>query len=210
MSHGYGVQQRRLLDALEAKARERFAEVVEEAQGESLDPAPSQSMADMDMSRARWRWYTIELLGLAGPATTRAERVSLHRAVNSLGKAGELEVRGSMPYGGEPFTRIRFNPAELSRFNPRWPDRRGRVLWFRRPPPWDYEQAQHEGYPEEMPEDDGAAILDFLDVYWPDWFADFCGAADRERRWQTLSGAAVVWLFCGELPVYVPRSSRAR
>ncbi len=209
MSHGYGVQQRLLLDALEVKARERFDEVVEDAQGEFLDSAPSQ-MADMDMSRARWRWYTIELLGLTGPATTRAERVSLHRAINSLGNAGELEVRGSMPYGGEPFTRIRFNPAELSRFNPRWPHRRGRVLWFRRPPPWDYEKARLDGWPEELPEDDGSTILDFLDVSWPDWFADFCGAADRERRWQTLSGAAVVWLFCGELPVYVPAISRAR
>ena len=167
MSHGYGVQQRRLFDALEVKAQERFIEVVEESRGEFLDPAPSQLMADIDMSRARWRWYTIELLGLAGPDTTRAERVSLHRAINSLGNAGELEVRGLMPYG-EPFTRIGFNPAELSRFNPRWPHRRGRVLWFRRPPPWDYAKARDSGsYPEELPEDDGADILDFLDVYWP-------------------------------------------
>lgn len=210
MSHGYGVQQRRVLDVLEVKARERFNEVVEEAQGEFLASAPSHFMADMAMSRARWRWYTVELLGLAGPATTRAERVSLHRAIKSLRNAGELEVRGSTPYD-KPFTRIGFNPAELSRFSSRWPDRRGRVLWFRRPPPWDYEKALNGGYyPEELPEDDGATVLDFLDVYWPDWFADFCEAADREHRWQTLSGAAVVWLFCGELPVYVPRSSRAR
>lgn len=47
-------------------------------------------------------------------------------------------------------------------------------------------------YPEELPEDDGADVLDFLDVDRPDWFADFCGAADRERRWRTLSGASVV------------------
>lgn len=210
VSRGYGLQQRRVLKALERKARDRFAAKGIPPWLSSSIPTAEHDSGLLKISRARWRWYTIDLLGLAGPDATRGERVSLHRAINSLGNTGALEVRGSMPYD-ESFAEIGFDPAELSRFDPRWPHRHGRVLWFRRLPPWDHDAALQDGYyPDNLPPDDGAVILDFLGIHWPEWFADFCASAEPDRRWQTRSGAAVVWLFCGELPAYPPRSSRAR
>ena len=210
MSRGYGLQQRRVLKALERKSRDRFA-------AKGIPPWVSSSISRSEhdsgllkISRARWRWYTIDLLGLVGPDAPRAERVRLHRAITALGDAGDLEVRGSMPYD-EPFSEYGFNPVELARIDPRWPHRHGRVLWFRRPPPWDHDAAWQDGYyPANLPADDGAVILDFLDIERPEWFADFCGSAEPDRRWQTRSGAVVTWLFCGNLPTYGPASLLAR
>jgi hypothetical protein len=146
---------------------------------------------------ARWRWYTVELLGLAGPHTSRPDRSSLNRAINRLAETGEIDVRGSMPYSEVFESDDGFPAAELARIDPRWPHRSGRALWFRIPPPWGVDPDMSDGIPEAVPRSDAAIMLDFFNVGWPDWFADFCGATDREGRWSTPVGRFVTWMFCG-------------
>lgn len=204
MSRGYGVQQRRILNALESKAREQFRDAVERARAGTFDPDFDDELRrvidEAGIVRARWRWYTIELLGLTDRETPRGERVSLHRAIKNLGEMGSLEVRESMPYS-RAFARSGLDGADLARLNLRWPHRPGRALWFRTAPPWDTAAVERRGWlPDDCPHDDGVYVLDFSHIDPPDWFADFCGAVDREHRWTTPTGALVAWLFGGTIP----------
>ena len=146
--------------------------------------------------RARWRWYTVDLLDLVEPGAQRSERVSLHRAVHGLNRARELQINEMCPYGclfapyQNEFDKYEggLDLSQLSTVDPRWPNRQGRSLWFRLPPPQQVEQ---------VPEDDQLAQLEDIEYYQPDAFRDFTEALDHRQAWQSPVGRYIRWLFCG-------------
>jgi hypothetical protein len=153
--------------------------------------------------RARWRWYTIDLLDLVEPGGRRSERVSLHRAVHRLNRAGRIQIadQDRCPYGdGYWFGAYEneygeyvggFDLSELSTVDPRWPSGRGRTLWFRIPPP---------RLREHIPEDDQLAQLEAIEDFQPDAFLDFTETRNRRQAWQSPVGRYIRWLFCGPVP----------
>lgn len=190
MSRGLGNVQRSVIDALLRRANlDRYVVPSDAAIYELIgieDPPRSVS--------GRWRWYTVDLLGLTNASNTRAARVSLHRAVRKLGESGHLEV-SVMPYDN-PWAAYRdyedrlqggIDLTELRELDRRWPSRMNQTLWFRLPPP-------EHGPP---PARDQVAILEFIDDYHPEPFADFAATLDREKRWRTPTGEFLAWLFLG-------------
>lgn len=61
------------------------------------------------------------------------------------------------------------------------------ALWFRLPPP----------EADLLPEHDQFVILEFIENYHPDPFADLAATLDCRRRWLTPTGEFLAWLFCG-------------
>lgn len=147
--------------------------------------------------RARWRWYTLDLLDLVPCECPRAERVSFHRAIKALEKAGRVETLGQLPYP-QPFAAYvnywnqlvgGIDLNELSKVDSRWPSSPGRALWFRLSRP-------HLAH-EPTPEDDQLAVLDFIETWRPESFEDFAATLDHDHRWTTPTGRFLTWLFCG-------------
>lgn len=189
------MQQRRILDALVQRAEQDV--FVLRGEAATLVATEDWAVGPMPVLRARWRWYTIDLLDLVEADGSRSERVSLHRAVQSLQREGRVQAAGQFPYP-QPFCAYLnhvdrlvggIDLAELTRVDPRWPSRTGRALWFRLPPPTR----------DVIPRDDQLGVLDFIAKWRPDPFEDFVAMLDRRRRWSTPTGQCLAWLFCGSL-----------
>ena len=193
MSRGFGAVQRRVLDALLTRGEQDRYPVVHDDVAQLAGKYADRQFA----LRARWRWYTLDLLGLAQCGSSRAERVSLHRAIKALEKASRVETMGQLPYP-QPFAAY-FNYAhqlvggidlnELSMVDTRWPSGSGRTLWFRLPPP-------HPDR-EPIPKDDQLAVFNVIETWRPDSFEDFAASIDHASRWTTHTGRFLAWLFCG-------------
>lgn len=200
MSRGFGAVQRRVLDALARRADHDIYRVTDDDVIELI--SEYDDLADEydwpKVVRARWRWYTIDLLGIAEFAGSRSERVSLHRAIKALGRAGHVETTGNLPYQ-QPYAAYTdylgkltggIDLNELNTIDHRWPPNSGRTLWFRLPAPPQDNTATTA--------DDQLAILDFIAHWRPDAFEDFVATLDHKRRWNTPIGRFIAWLFCGQ------------
>jgi hypothetical protein len=163
-------------------------------------PREFQDYSGVSVLRARWRWYTIDLLDLVAFGDSRSDRVSVHRAVGALARAGRVQTTPWCPYGdpllpqvdyyGDQFGGI--DLAEISQHaDPRWPSRQGRCLWFRLPPP----------VADDVPEDDQLTCLELLqDGFIPEALDEFIGTANRRHAWQSRVGRYLRWLLCGPGP----------
>jgi hypothetical protein len=129
--------------------------------------------------------------------------------VHSLQRARRVQVEDTCPYGYffapyqneyDKYEGGLYLP-ELSTVDPRWPNRQGRSLWFRLPPPRRVEQ---------VPEDDQLTQFKFIDDYQPEAFRDFTEKLDREQAWQSEVGRYIRLLFCGPMPeIAPPRGARS-
>ena len=79
--------------------------------------------------------------------------------------------------------------AEISQYaDPRWPDRRGRHLWFRLPPP----------ITDRVPDDDQLIRLELLqEGFIPEALDEFMGTTNRSKAWHSDTGRYLRWLLCG-------------
>ena len=187
--------------------RRIMAALVERAETDwFLRPDPQVELYDWlferssaPMMTARWRWYTVDLLGVIGAESSRAERSSAHRAVRALAREGLVQTHAE-PY---PHRIGGLDLSELSRVDARWPVRSGPRLWFRLPGPPDIEDVILDDHYD----DQVAAVLTFQ-VYRPEPFEDFVGATDRVGRWATPTGQFLAWVFCGG-PGHKPVASSA-
>ena len=211
MSRGPGALQRKILTALtevEANDYPPAAALPQAIEFFRLEYSTDGSEDD-DFRAAiaankgtRWRWYTIDLLGIVGRKSTRSARSSAHRAVRQLARNGELEMQESFPYPqrklavdsidhyetGIPIVTGGFALNDLAKVDDRWPSRRGRTLWFRRPP-------RHGDFdPAKLDE-----VIDRLDECVGDYdsLAEDSHPLDSRDSWQVDCILFLRWLFCG-------------
>lgn len=192
-----GAQQRRVLQAL---AERRDHDVYD-----ITTLTDSVGVPGARKLRARWRWYTIGMLGLIDHGAPESQRASIHQTVRALAQAGHLHTATTpYPYGA-PFTPHRdecgdaiggLDLSELCAFDPRWPPRHGRRLWFRLQPT------------PKIPSDDQTAVLHWLAATRPDEYEDFAASLDRSRAWESDMGRFLRWLLCGHPHVHVAPTAR--
>jgi hypothetical protein len=161
------------------------------------DLFPSEFLNNHSSLYARWRWYTIDLLDLTDFGDPRSHRESAHRAVRSLARACRVQINDRCPYDNPFLAQIDhygsqfggLDLAEISQYaDPRWPNRQGRCLWFRLPPP----TADH------IPGDDQMTQLDLLqDGFIAEAFDEFVGTTNRRSAWASPTGRYLHWLLCG-------------
>jgi len=146
--------------------------------------------------RARWRWYATEMIGLVDESSTETKRATANHAIRALARRGQLQVwMGDYPYQA-PFTSYQdengehvsaVDLAELHAIDSHWPQRHGRRLWFRLPPP-----------PRRaIPVNDQIAVLHHLDKHRPEEFEDFAATVDRHHAWNSPIGQLLTWMLCG-------------
>lgn len=196
MSRGFGALQRRVLGSL-----------WDRGETDCYDTRPVSDLFSREfrsgsgLLRARWRWYTIDLLDLVDFGAPRSDRVSAHRAVGALARAGRVQISERCPYDDPFLAQVDYygnqfggiDLAEISQYaDPRWPNRQGRCLWFRLPPP----------VADDVPDDDQLAMLGLLvDGFIPEAFDEFMGTINRRQAWNSQTGRYLLWLLCGPRPV---------